>query len=197
MGSAKNAKRIRREQREFVAETDFWHGGAAGLKPGDLVLPPSHTGVVSAAGMAGMPTRNDRVYFTTVHDVARGYAAHTPGLNAVYRVEPVGDLEKDPDYRAIGFQAPKARVIEVTDTAVSMTPKERMRIHQPYEEYDDGTLIHDETGRLLLSERTASFGIDQAYLDANIPLWTEWEDAALMLQPEVYRLHPHLRPPSF
>lgn len=195
MGSAKNAKRNRREQRELIAATDFWHGGAAGRRPGDLILPPSHTGAVSVAGMAGMPTRNDRVYFTTVYEVARGYAAHHRGSNAVYRVEPVGGLEPDPDYRAIGFQAPKARVIEVTDTAVSMTPEERMRVHQPYEEYEDGTLIHDEAGRLLVSERLATFGIDQAYLDANIPLWTELEDAAVMLQPEVYRRNPHLRPP--
>lgn len=195
MGSAKNAKRLRRAQRELLAGNKYWHGGAAGLQVGELILPPSHTGAASTADLADMPTRRDRVYFTTVYELARGYAAHTSGRNAVYQVEPLGQVETDPDYPRVGWQAAKARIVEVSENDVTMTPQQRTQLHQPYERYEDGGLIHDEAGRLLLSTRMAENGFDQAYLDANVPRWTELEAAAEQLAKEFYRRRPQLKSP--
>lgn len=65
----------------------LWHGGAPGLQPGDLLLPPSVTGVVTTAqwmaargfdphthGVEADRMRLDRVYLTHDKDLARAYA---------------------------------------------------------------------------------------------------------------------------
>ena len=76
----------------------LWHGGAPGRRVGDLLLPPSKTGIASAvlqmsleAGMPDISQRPDRVYVTTDRQLAEAWAGvWTPdgakhGGGALYR----------------------------------------------------------------------------------------------------------------
>ncbi|WP_434029045.1 NAD(+)--rifampin ADP-ribosyltransferase [[Pseudomonas] boreopolis] len=95
--------------------TIYYHGGARGRARGAFLLPPSTTGAPSLSqyGAAGVH-RTDRVYITTSFEAALLYAAaNRKGL--VYEVEPLGELEHDPDCTVPGlsFQCERARVLRV------------------------------------------------------------------------------------
>lgn len=99
----------------------YYHGGFPGLRPGDIVLPPSITGAASTASYgAGSVCRKDRVYITTIYDNAAEVGAmHPSGRGRVYVVEPIGLIKNDPDaiimpgQKAWSFECEKARVIRV------------------------------------------------------------------------------------
>lgn len=120
----------------------LFHGGAAGRKAGDLLLPPCESGYktheqrwieehgIDARQMFGLGLecyRSDRVYLTTRRDLATAYAAaqelaresDRPGV--LYTAEPVGEMEDDPDLPGISFQCARARVLKVYDPAVRMS----------------------------------------------------------------------------
>lgn len=111
--------------------TPLYHGGPAGLRE---ILPPTRTGVMSTldaarkaavepggdvtlAARSEAVIRRDRVYLTSDPDEASLFAAMNPsGLpGVVYEVEPVGDVEPDPDYSgpATVVHASRARVCRV------------------------------------------------------------------------------------
>ncbi len=97
--------------------TAYYHGGPAGLRIGDHILPSAETGAPSTAsfGAAGI-CRRDRVYVTTDVNAAVPYAsAHWPGRGRVYRIDPIGDLDPDPDCQIAGlsYQCPQARIIAI------------------------------------------------------------------------------------
>jgi hypothetical protein len=116
----------------------LWHGGAPGRRVGDLLLPPSQTGVISAvlqmsleAGMADISQRPDRVYVTTDRHLAEAWAGvWTPdgakhGGGALYRVE-AEDLEPDEDLLSltgVSFQTAQARVSAVYNAHVPFHSK--------------------------------------------------------------------------
>lgn len=99
--------------------TGLYHGGIRKLKRGDLILPPTRTGVPSCADYgAEAVCRRDRVYMVDDLDAAKMFALSNPqqgGGGDVYEVEPIGPTEPDPDYLGEGvcLQAPMARVIRV------------------------------------------------------------------------------------
>ncbi|WP_460965017.1 hypothetical protein [Pedococcus soli] len=76
--------------------------------------------------MANITGRHDRVYVTTDRELARacaGASEHddgTVGGGVLYQVEPVGDLEPDPDLPGlhISFAVPQAVVVAVLDAYV-------------------------------------------------------------------------------
>jgi hypothetical protein len=99
----------------------YWHGGAPGLNPGDLILPPSVTrtrNTLSAyvgeeASRAGyQPTR---VYLASEYEVAEVFAAMYPNGGWVYRVQPEGQLEQDPDVveQGMSWACERARIVAV------------------------------------------------------------------------------------
>lgn len=116
----------------------YWHGGAPGLRPGDLIEPqPLGDGAHLVNGCPTCEARRQgeqlpdddldpsKVYVTTEREYARIYAAGYP-RGALYRVEPVGDLEPSPDpVPSWGCNA--ARVIAVYDPLVILTPAEVRR----------------------------------------------------------------------
>lgn len=117
----------------------YFHGGYPGLKPGDLLLPPDATGtehrlsaVSAELGGPEHATRTDVVYLAADRDVARAFAAFYPD-GALYRVEPEGDLEPDPDsgIPGLSWQCPAARIAAVVDPVVlfrNRTPERWIRM---------------------------------------------------------------------
>lgn len=73
-----------------AGKVEYYHGGPAGRKIGEWILPPRLTGVRSTP-----MTRHDRVYLTPLLRVAYQYAVawKDPTL---YVVEPDGEVEIDP-----------------------------------------------------------------------------------------------------
>lgn len=120
----------------------YFHGGYPGLKPGALILPPDSTStehrlsaVSAELGADTHATRTDVVYVTTGRDVARAYAAFYPD-GALYRVEPQGESEPDPDCTEPGlsWQCTAAVVVAVVDPVVlfrTRTPERWIRMLTP------------------------------------------------------------------
>tara|TARA_Y100000310_G_C20369916_1_gene663021 strand:- start:168 stop:515 length:348 start_codon:yes stop_codon:yes gene_type:complete len=99
--------------------TKYYHGGYPHLRCGDFILSPDETGFPSTAEF-GAPVDTAKVYVTTDKRAAEVFASCFPEVNKkgrggrVYQVEPVGELEHDPDAtgRGYSFQCPKARVLK-------------------------------------------------------------------------------------
>lgn len=115
----------------------LWHGGAPGRAVGDVLLPPSESGLEYTrlemsreGGLDQIGQRLDRVYMTTDKSVAKAYASlWTPdgekhGGGCLYVVE-ADDLEPDDDLLSLPgfFQAPRATVVTVYDPHVAYDPK--------------------------------------------------------------------------
>lgn len=102
-----------------MADPAYYHGGAPGLFAGRLLLPPSMTSFRREHAervRSGSVGRADRVYVTTSIEAAAMYAALYPRRSggAVYRVEPIGAIEDDPDCNEPGlsFACQRARIVE-------------------------------------------------------------------------------------
>lgn len=116
----------------------LFHGGAPGLRPGDLIEPGHgrkvHDGCTWCAARAelpperdGLPALPDRVYLTPLRWYARYYAS-LYGRGDLYQVEPLGDLDRSTEDNVESWTAPSARVIAAVDRAVLLTPAERRRL---------------------------------------------------------------------
>ena len=118
----------------------LWHGGAPGLRVGDLIEPrakddqrhlvdgcPTCEAMKSHERPEGL-AKADRVYVTTDREYARIYAAGYP-RGGLYRVDPVGDMEETTgiDDPAPSWAVPAACVVAVYDAVVVWTPKDTRR----------------------------------------------------------------------
>jgi hypothetical protein len=116
----------------------YFHGGAPGLRPGDLIEPqPIDQGrhlvdgcPICEARKTGQQLPSDdldpsMVYVTTDRDYARVYAAGYPN-GALYVVDPVGELTPSPD-PVPSWGCPSARVTAVYDAHVRMSPAQLRR----------------------------------------------------------------------
>lgn len=124
--------------------TVYYHGGVIGLRPGQHILPPAETDAISVADLRTAPDderarvaavhRRDRVYLTTDLRIATLWASMYPHGTPkrggdVYRVEPVGQIEPDPDYLpgdGASVQAPRALILGVVRTGVRRSLAERL-----------------------------------------------------------------------
>lgn len=124
--------------------TTYYHGGVAGLRIGQHILPPAETGAFSVADCATAPPaeqakieavhRRDRVYLATDQNIAMLWAALHPDGDAkhggwVYRVQPEGEIEPDPDYLpgdGTSVCAPRAKVLGIVKTGVPRRYAERL-----------------------------------------------------------------------
>jgi hypothetical protein len=113
---------------------NYYHGGFPGLHVGDFVIPSATTGAASTADFgADRICRRDRVYITAEMSAAVLFAAgHPSGKGVVYEVEPIGQLEHDPDCMLPGMslQCEKARVLRVIHLA-NRTRKRALRALVP------------------------------------------------------------------
>lgn len=118
----------------------LWHGGVPDLQVGDLIQPghsrdDRHPGCpfceARKAGTASIDlpsARADRVYFTT-HRLYAKFHASLYGHGDLYRVEPVGEVERSAEDLFPSFVAPAARVLVVFAREVLLTPGERTAIY--------------------------------------------------------------------
>lgn len=128
------------------ARPRLWHGGAPGRQPGDLLLPPSETGLAytratmsAEKGFQGQIAQSSAlVYVTTDRELARAYASGwsldglTLGGGSLYRVD-ADELEPDQDLLSlpgVSFQTAQARVLTVYDAYV---PLDRVRSSRTFE----------------------------------------------------------------
>lgn len=134
--------------------TTYYHGGVAGLRVGDSILPPTITGARPRFDLPGVTPecrrsaaltyRRDRVYLITRLDLAcRLAVAHVSGT--VYRVRPAGVIELDPDWvgaPGVAVMAPSAEIVEVMGTGAPGGRIRAPRAQPPFEdtEIDDGRM---------------------------------------------------------
>lgn len=106
-----------------AAPRHLYHGGVAGLQPGDKLLPPSLTGAKSSRDYGNPWCRRDRVYLTTLDDAAAFYAAGA-GHGDVYLVTADGPLEHDEDAQGVGFSfaCESATIVAVVRHQVPFAP---------------------------------------------------------------------------
>lgn len=123
-----------------VPDRRLFHGGVAGLGPGDRITPGfvhrklhdrCATCEAHARGENGPlepATPTGRVYATTDRQYARYYASKV-GLGWLYVVRPDGDLyPADEGDLAPTWWAEAFEVVSVYERAVRLTPRERRRL---------------------------------------------------------------------
>jgi len=102
----------------------LFHGGIAGLLPGQTLRPPSITGADSCSDFDAEHCRTDSVYVTTDPREAAVYAALVGwgGRGDVYEVEPEGELESDPPgtISTGSYAVPAASVVAIVRRGVSL-----------------------------------------------------------------------------
>lgn len=118
----------------------YFHGGVRDLRIGDLITPghdrKMHDGCPwcearargeAFAGIDAPSVHTDRVYFTTERLYAKHYASLW-GRGDLYRVEPVGKVERSTEDSIETFMTPALRVVGVYERAVLLTMSERRRL---------------------------------------------------------------------
>lgn len=123
----------------------YWHGGAPGLKPGDLVTPrpaddASHLvdGCPTCeARKAGQQLADDDnnpkwIYVTTSREYARIYAAGYP-RGGLYQVDPIGEKHDRSGHDSEpSWGVESARVLVVYDAVVILSPKQFRRLERSW-----------------------------------------------------------------
>lgn len=126
----------------------LFHGGVPGLRIGDVIEPGhermAHPGCPwcearaqgeAYLGVDGPAEDADSVYCTTNRLYARHYASLW-GYGDLYRVEPVGRLERSNEDTIEAFKAPALRVVAVLSRAVRLSMSERRRLFREWGEAD-------------------------------------------------------------
>lgn len=153
----------------------WFHGGAPGLTAGDMLVPARELSRLPAtyayareyAELAG----GQHVYIVRDARVARAYAGKFPGGpggGAVYRVEPIGPVEIDPDYvhvpKVFG-RCGRARVLEVVEERVTFNIADEVYVQQ-HATWDNGDPMYDRRGYLQPSVEMRALGITRVDLRA-------------------------------
>jgi len=112
----------------MTGQTKYYHGGDRGLFLGGHILPPTVTGKPATSDFVVMNGlyRKDRVYVTTRLSSAQLYASGQR-KPTVYEVEPVGDLEDDPDCKEPGlsYACEKAKIVAIHNVPGKIIKKAR------------------------------------------------------------------------
>lgn len=77
----------------------------------------------------------DGVYFTTDKLYAKHYAS-LYGAGDLYKVEPVGEVQRSEEDSYATWIAPQARIVGVVERAVRLTGKERRRLNRDWAKAD-------------------------------------------------------------
>jgi hypothetical protein len=123
----------------------LFHGGVAGLRPGELIVPHPPRSVdgcavcaargrredyvVPGLGVVDPPTaRPDRVYVTSDREYARYYAS-AAWLGDLYVVRLVGEVEESDEDPFASWCAEAAEVVSVYSRCVQLTMAQRRRLY--------------------------------------------------------------------
>lgn len=199
-------------QKQGSTKRRYWHGGRSGLQPGDVLRSRSVAEQEGAdlsfydmqLGYDIALTRPDRVYFSSDREFARAFAGRiqirdtSTGMvyqqGALYRVEPVGEVEPDPDFKnGQSWCAPSARIVAVEDPSVLLDMYEANSRLGRHLAWADGSAVYTRDGRYLPSPE--QFAADRtgmlAMADRLLP-WTPLEhiNAAIIGQPSGDRPDP-------
>lgn len=127
----------------MTGELTLWHGGVAGLRPGDLVEPAPRkivdgcaiclahavgkTATIDGHAIGPPNAQEGRVYLTTDRAYAKFYASKWI-YGDLYRVVPVVDLAWSVEDPFPTWTAEAGRVVSVYERAVRLTNAERRRL---------------------------------------------------------------------
>lgn len=124
----------------YQGKRDFFHGGIAGLRPGQWILPPTVTFAKGSQAYASYTDGEywpDHVYMVTDVEVAKRFAAlAVPEVRGrggdVYRVRPALLLSLDPGCTTEGLSwcAPAAQIVAIAATGVRRAPYEQALIRE-------------------------------------------------------------------
>lgn len=188
------ARTVPRSERVDVDPT-YWHGGWPGMEPGTILVGAAEATQlgIDPAQYTGHKINNDltpynpkKVYFSSQREFARAFANNTRMADeqtgvvfqrgALYRVEPLGDIDADPDFldSGVSWCASQARIIAVEDPNVMMDAYTSTQSIGPYMTWTDGSPVYSATGEYLLSPEQAQSGQNQSKLSAILP-WTPLE----------------------
>lgn len=187
------------------ARRRFWHGGVPGLGVGDIIEAPDANPTALALHQAAGDdyiADTSRTYITPIREFARSYAKRLeplvadPGFaGSLYRVEPLGPLEHDPDFPGgVSFACRTARILEVEEVnCARITFYEVTQAVGPYMTWSDGTPIYDEDGYLRPSPELAGHGVTAATLRQLGP----WHHLDYGIPRELMPEHLRDLPPAF
>ncbi|MFJ3957062.1 hypothetical protein [Arthrobacter sp. NPDC090010] len=133
---------------------DLFHGGRAGLRAGDILIPGLEQ---PDMGLQWLPAAfleeysPEWVYVTTDIDLARDYAGVRAQIErlwsgALYKVAIIGPQTEDPDYpTGISYRCYRAKILNVLDEdvppSISVTGAALN-----YQTWDDGSPLYDHEG---------------------------------------------------
>lgn len=124
----------------------LFHGGAPGLRPGDLIEPGHARKPLDGCGwcaarpvlpptLDGNAGHADQVYLTPHRLYARYYAS-LYGRGDLYQVEPLGELARSTEDTVETWRAPAARILVAVDRAILLTTAERRRMYRQWGDAD-------------------------------------------------------------
>ncbi|SDT03693.1 Acetyltransferase (GNAT) family protein [Brevibacterium sandarakinum] len=170
----------------------YWHAGWPGLEPGTILVGSDEaTGLgIDSARYMGQdrddeldPYDASKVYFSNDIEFARAFATNTQIADsptgvvyqrgALYRVEPIGDIEPDPDFQKsdVSWCSPRARIVTVEDPNVMMDAYSAAERIGPHMAWTDGSPVYSKTGKYLLSPEQKQSAFTQTQLDSLVA-WT-------------------------
>lgn len=209
----REAKAAYLAEKRAASSGRYWHGGRTGLEVGTVLIPRAeaerngddmtHYDLQRGYGMN--VTDPERVYFSSNREFARGFAGRIQGGDsdtgivyqhgALYEVEPLGEIEKDPDFEGdVSWCAPRARIIAVEEVNVRLDPFEVSERLGPYTTWTDGSPVYTPGGQYIPSPEQIAFGgIEAVFAMAEtIFPWTpvEYINAAIAGKPTGHRPSP-------
>lgn len=191
----------------------YWHGGRAGLEPGTILIPRAVAEREGAdlrhyeaqPGYDLGVTDAERVYFASSREFARGFAAQiqmvepesgvVASQGALYEVEPIGEIEKDPDFEgSVSWCAPRARIVAVAEPDVRLHAYEITARLGPHITWLDGSPIYTREGHYIPSPEQLDGGLHPMF--AVLHPWTpvEFVNAWIAGKPSGNRAHPDEHP---
>lgn len=209
----REAKAAYLAEKRATSSGRYWRGGRTGLEIGTILIPRAeaerngddmtHYDLQRGYGMN--VTDPERVYFSSNREFARGFAGRIQGGDsdtgivyqhgALYEVEPLGEIEKDPDFEGgVSWCAPSARIIAVEEVNVRLNPFEVSERLGPFTTWTDGSPVYTQNGRYIPSPEQIAFGGIEAIfaMAETIFPWTpvEFINASIAGEPTGYRPSP-------
>lgn len=152
----------------------FWHGGAPGLSIGDVIIPRDELPLSNLDRHLAMinedPTDTGRVYITTNRKFAIAWAirrSNSPFKGArtgsVYRVDPIGQVDPDPDFPAAAgsYVADRAVILDVDRRRVTGSPAVANKVIAPFTTWSDGSRTYTADGWMTVPPQFRRFRITE------------------------------------